>query len=95
LNVTGDREVSSIGERTLDDVDGWLKHVRKSESERLVVVFVKNKDVGRVGVVGAKNQRNSYWKTTFFFTYFHYFCFLKQLVIVDSFDLLLSSYHFD
>ncbi len=22
LNVTGDREVSSIGERTLDDVDG-------------------------------------------------------------------------
>jgi hypothetical protein len=48
VNFNGDRELSSVEEKILGDVDGWLRDVRKSE------VFVKNKDVGRVGVVTAE-----------------------------------------
>ncbi len=96
VNFDDDSELSSVEEKILGDVDGWLRDVRKSEVERLIVVFVKNKDVGRVGVVTAgKLMMKLCLKKIRFFSYFHSVYLLEQLVIDSWFLLLFFSFHFD
>lgn len=50
-NFNGDWSFSSINGSEFGELAGWLRHVRKIDIEHSVLVLVRNRDVGRVGVV--------------------------------------------